>query len=235
MSFQKHLMVRLAVDSLSTPRSAKSQGRSDATPTTAGSGARLLAVRRLWQHLWRLCTGQRNQADLAGRESATLAVDHTQVEKIMKQETIALVQQSWQSIAPIAPQAAELFYQNLFTADPSLRALFHSDMREQGHKLMQIIGAAIGKLDDTATLLPIVTALGRRHAGYGVQTAHYQTVGAALLTTLGQGLGDAFTPAVKDAWTEVYGLLAEIMVAAAVDMEAVTEVSNKEHDYVYSE
>ncbi|MCE7989920.1 MAG: hemin receptor [Caldilinea sp. CFX5] len=153
----------------------------------------------------------------------------------MKPETITLVQQSWQSIAPIAPQAAELFYQNLFAADPSLKALFHSDMRDQGHKLMKIIGAAVNKLDDTATLLPIVTALGRRHAGYGVQAAHYQTVGAALLTTLGQGLGDAFTPAVKDAWSEVYGLLAEIMVAAAVDMEAVTEVSNKEHDYVYSE
>lgn len=141
----------------------------------------------------------------------------------MKPETITLVQQSWQSIAPIAPQAAELFYQNLFTADPSLKALFHSDMRDQGHKLMQMIGAAVGKLDDTATLLPIVADLGRRHASYGVQPAHYQTVGVALLTTLGQGLGDAFTPAVRVAWAEVYGVLAAVMIAATTDVEAATE------------
>ena len=48
-------------------------------------------------------------------------------------------------------------------------------------------------------------ALGRRHAGYGVRPEHYDTVGAALLWTLEQGLGDAFTDDVRAAWAEAYG------------------------------
>lgn len=133
----------------------------------------------------------------------------------MNQNTILLVQESWKKVAPIAPQAAELFYQNLFAADPSLTSLFKSDMSEQGKKLMQMIGTAVGKLNDLETLVPILQSLGLRHAGYGVKEDHYQTVGGALLKTLEQGLGEGFTPEVKDAWTSVYGVMAETMIAAS--------------------
>lgn len=133
----------------------------------------------------------------------------------MQPEAIVLVQDSWRKVAAIAPQAAALFYQNLFAADPSLKSLFNGDMVEQGKKLMQMIGAAVGKLNDLDTLVPIVQGLGQRHVAYGVQQAHYQLVGAALIKTLGQGLGDDFTPAVKAAWTDVYGVLADVMMGAA--------------------
>ena len=125
------------------------------------------------------------------------------------------MQDSWQKVAAIAPQAAELFYHNLFTADPSLKPLFKGEMPEQGKKLMQMIGAAVGKLNDLPTLVPILQGLGKRHAGYGVEDSHYQTVGAALLKTLGQGLGADFTEEVKEAWTAVYTVMADVMVAAA--------------------
>jgi methyl-accepting chemotaxis protein len=88
-------------------------------------------------------------------------------------------------------------------------------MEEQGKKLMQMIGAAVGKLNDLATLVPILQNLGQRHAGYGVQDAHYQTVGGALLKTLEQGLGGDFTAEVQAAWTEVYGVIAATMIAAS--------------------
>jgi hemoglobin-like flavoprotein len=65
------------------------------------------------------------------------------------------------------------------------------------------------------TIVPVVQDLGRRHATYGVQPSHYDTVASALLWTLGQGLGDAFTPPVKGAWTEAYTLLATVMKDAA--------------------
>ncbi|HIV73121.1 MAG TPA: hemin receptor [Candidatus Aquabacterium excrementipullorum] len=133
----------------------------------------------------------------------------------MSPDTINLVQQSWAQVAAIAPQAAALFYQNLFTADPSLKPLFKGDMQAQGAKLMQMIGAAVGKLGDLDTLVPILQGLGRRHVAYGVQDAHYDTVGAALLLTLSQGLGEGFTPAVRAAWTEVYGVMAKVMKDAA--------------------
>lgn len=79
---------------------------------------------------------------------------------------------------------------------------------------MQMIGVAVSKLDDLDTLIPALQALGRRHVPYGVLPEHYPTVGAALLKTLEQGLGAAFTPAVKAAWTEVYGVMAKVMIDA---------------------
>lgn len=141
----------------------------------------------------------------------------------MKQETITLVQESWKKLTPLKAQAAELFYRNLFEADPSLKPLFKGSMEEQGKKLMQMIGAAVGKLNDLDTLVPIVQGLGQRHGVYGVQESHYQTVGAALLKTLGQGLGEDFTPNVKDAWTVVYGVLAAVMIAASARTVALDE------------
>lgn len=132
----------------------------------------------------------------------------------MQKETIALVQGSWKQVQPIAPQAAELFYQNLFAADPSLRILFKGDMQSQGEKLMQMITAAVNKLHDLDALVPVLQGLGKRHGDYGVRDEHYGTVGGALLKTLGQGLGPAFTPEVQAAWTEVYGLMASVMKSA---------------------
>jgi hemoglobin-like flavoprotein len=49
-----------------------------------------------------------------------------------------------------------------------------------------------------------------------IQSAHYDTVASALLWTLGQGLGNAFTPLVEAAWTEAYTILATVMKDAAV-------------------
>jgi hemoglobin-like flavoprotein len=74
-------------------------------------------------------------------------------------------------------------------------------------------------LDHLDRLVPVVQDLGRRHVGYGVTDAHYDTVGSALLWTLEKGLGSAFTPDMKDAWATVYGLLATVMKEAAARAE----------------
>jgi hemoglobin-like flavoprotein len=133
----------------------------------------------------------------------------------MTPHTITLVQHSWSQVLPIAPQAAALFYANLFKLDPLLAPLFKGDMQAQGQRLMQMIGAAVGQLSDLPKLLPVLRGLGQRHAGYGVQTAHYATVGAALLQTLAQGLGPAFSADVEAAWGQVYGVLAQTMMDGA--------------------
>jgi hemoglobin-like flavoprotein len=133
----------------------------------------------------------------------------------MTPENQALVRESFAKVVPIAPQAAALFYERLFTLDPSLKPLFKGDMNEQGRKLMAMIGTAVANLGKLETILPAVQDLGRRHRGYGVPPASYDTVAAALLWTLGQGLGDAFTKPVEAAWTEAYTILAGVMKDAA--------------------
>lgn len=135
----------------------------------------------------------------------------------MDQESIRLVQQTWKQVDPIREQAAALFYGRLFELDPSLRPLFKGDMAEQGRKLMNMLATAAMGLDRLDGIVGEVQALGRRHVAYGVQDAHYDTVGAALLWTLEQGLGNAFTPQVKAAWAEAYTLLADTMKQAAAD------------------
>lgn len=134
--------------------------------------------------------------------------------------TKRLAQDSFAQVAPIADAAAAMFYGRLFELDPSVKPLFKSDMAVQGRLLMQTIGAAVAGLDDLTALTPIVQDLGVRHARYGVQPEHYDTVGEALLWTLGQGLGNGFTPEVQTAWTEVYALLAQVMQDAAASQGA---------------
>ena len=135
----------------------------------------------------------------------------------MDSSTIQLVQNSWKQVEAIGPQAAALFYQNLFESDPTLKPLFKGDLTAQGKKLIEMISTAVNKLTGFNVLVPVLQNLGKRHSGYGVQDAHYDTVGAALLKTLGQGLGDEFTPDVQTAWTNVYVTMADVMKAAAKD------------------
>jgi len=133
----------------------------------------------------------------------------------MTPEKIAVVQSTFRMVVPISDTAAELFYGKLFSLDPALKPLFKGDMKEQGRKLMQMIGTAVSGLNNLGALVPAVEDLGRRHAGYGVKPEHYEAVGTALLWTLGQGLQEAFTEDAKVAWTETYTTLATVMKNAA--------------------
>lgn len=144
----------------------------------------------------------------------------------MDARTKQLVQESWKQVEPIADTAATLFYDRLFTLDPALRPLFPSmDLGEQKRKLMQTLTIAVRGLDRLDQLTPALEALGRRHVGYGVQDAHYDTVGAALLWTLEQGLGDAFTPEVREAWAEIYHLVASVMQRAAAESTPIARAA----------
>jgi hemoglobin-like flavoprotein len=139
---------------------------------------------------------------------------------------IGLIRDSWTAVEPIADAAARLFYGRLFELDPAIERLFRrTDMDAQRKNLMQTLTVVVRSLDRLDQILPAVQALGRRHAGYGVRDEHYATVGAALLWTLEQGLGDAFTLDVRAAWTGAYGTLATVMIEAggtdrANDLEA---------------
>jgi hemoglobin-like flavoprotein len=133
----------------------------------------------------------------------------------MTPQQVAQVQASFAEVAPIAEQAAGLFYGRLFEMAPETRALFKGDMTVQGEKLMSAIATVVDSLGEIETIVPVVQDLAKRHVAYGVAPEHYQVVGAALLWTLEQSLAEAFVPELRDAWAAAYGTLAEVMVAAA--------------------
>ena len=138
----------------------------------------------------------------------------------MTPEAINLVQESFRKVAPIADQAADIFYARLFEIAPGLRRMFPDDMTGQKRKLMSTLAFAVNSLRDLETLLPALKDLGIRHIGYSVEDEHYDTVGAALLYTLEKGLGDAWSHELHDAWAEVYAAMSSVMKQAAMEAAA---------------
>jgi len=124
-----------------------------------------------------------------------------------------IVRASFAEVALLPEVAGALFYERLFTLNPDFRALFKHDMRVQGVKLTSMLDVIVDHLDDPDEILPALREMGERHAGYGVNDADYDAVGEALLWMLEQVLGEAFTPAVRDAWAACYGELARRMTS----------------------
>lgn len=137
----------------------------------------------------------------------------------MTPETVKLVQDSFAKVEPIAATAADIFYDRLFEIAPSVRSMFPAEMTDQKAKLMQTLGVAVNNLHQVDTVVPTIQDLAKKHVGYGVKDEHYDTVGEALIYTLEKGLGDDFTPQVKDAWIETYTLVATVMKEAAATVE----------------
>ena len=131
-----------------------------------------------------------------------------------------LVQESFEKVVPSAAIAATLFYNRLFELDPSLRPIFRVNLEQQVRKFMEMLTMIVVGLDRMEETIPVVRSLGARHAGYGVTDQHYDTFAEALLWTLEQGLGAAFTPAVKSAWVKVCTLLAGEMKTGALQASA---------------
>ena len=133
----------------------------------------------------------------------------------MTPRQIQLIRETYALVEPRAAIAGLVFYQRLFTINPSLRALFTHDIDEQAVKLMQALKFAIASVEQPRELQPVLESLGWRHVYYGVEERHYESVGAALLGTLAVLLGAAFTPEVKEAWSAIYTFMADTMKRAA--------------------
>ena len=133
-------------------------------------------------------------------------------------DDVRRVRESFALVVPIKEAAADLFYNRLFEIAPRVQVLFPDDLREQKRKLMAMLATAVAGLHNLDKLVPAVKDLGARHVGYGAKAEHYAVVGEALLWTLESGLGEAFTPDVRQAWTKVYNTLAAVMQAGAAEI-----------------
>jgi hemoglobin-like flavoprotein len=141
----------------------------------------------------------------------------------MTPEQVQLIQQSFAKVAPISEEAAALFYGRLFELAPAVKPLFRGDMKEQGRKLMATLAVVVNGLSNLEAVLPAASALAKRHVAYGVEAAHYQPVGAALLWTLERGLGEQWTPQLAAAWGAAYSTLSEFMIGEAYSRSAAAE------------
>jgi nitric oxide dioxygenase len=133
----------------------------------------------------------------------------------MTSDQITLVQQSFAKVVPISETAAALFYDRLFEVAPSVKSMFPADMTEQRKKLVATLAIVVNGLGKLETVLPAASALAIRHVSYGAKPEHYPVVGSVLLWTLEQGLGNAWTPAIAEAWKAAYETLSGFMISEA--------------------
>lgn len=133
----------------------------------------------------------------------------------MRYEQKELVRVSFSELAHDPDTIAALFYARLFELDPDLRVLFHSGMKQQGQKFMEMLHTIVDSIERLDEIVTVVWQSGKRHGGYGVRPKDYATVRTALFETFALYLGDRFPPETAQAWAEVYDILETTMQCAA--------------------
>ncbi|MFC9325194.1 globin domain-containing protein [Kitasatospora sp. NPDC057015] len=126
-----------------------------------------------------------------------------------------LIKSSFAIVEPHGAAVTAYFYQHLFEHNPELRPLFAEHLDDQQNQLWAALGALVTHLEDTETLVGILTGLGTRHARYGALPEHFPAVGASLLASLRHFAGEeAWTPEVEASWTAVHGVVTATMSEA---------------------
>ena len=147
-----------------------------------------------------------------------LAVDPAERRKDSEPGMVEIIRSSFELVAPQAEALGRHFYAVLFSGAPETRDLFPVNMEVQRSRFLRALVHVVQMVDQPDELVPFLEQLGRDHRKFGVVAEHYEAVGAALLSAIEHFAGDAFTPKVKAAWTEAYGIVANAMrTAAAVE------------------
>jgi hemoglobin-like flavoprotein len=129
-----------------------------------------------------------------------------------------LIRRSFDAIWPVRRKIAALFYRRFFELAPDAERLFPSDMETQYRKLMDMIAAMVGALDERELFQSIITNTGRHHANFGVVQSHYVAFGDALIWCLEQQFANDFTPELRQAWISLYDVVQTEMLRSAQQM-----------------
>ena len=111
------------------------------------------------------------------------------------------------------------FYGRLFELAPQARGLFKIGIRAQAAKLMDTLTSLVDALDRFDELRTDLAELGRRHAGYKVEAAHYEVLVTALTWAFGQALGIEFDRETKAAWEQLLRSVSAVMIAGSSEAE----------------
>ncbi|KZT03601.1 globin-like protein [Laetiporus sulphureus 93-53] len=107
------------------------------------------------------------------------------------------------------------FYQNMINAHPELKNVFnnaHQISGDQPRALAHALFAYASNIDNLGALGPTVELICNKHASFYIRPEQYDIVGTYLLAEMKNFLGDAFTPAIHDAWAAAYWQLAKLMI-----------------------
>ena len=133
----------------------------------------------------------------------------------MSEKTIAVVK----STAPILVQHGELltryFYERMFRENPEVAPMFNRSNQAGGTQQRALAGAICAfaaNVDQLEVLGAAVETIAQKHAALRILPEHYPIVGANLLASIREVLGEAATDEIINAWAEAYGFLANILM-----------------------
>ncbi len=114
---------------------------------------------------------------------------------------------------------AHTFYGKMFTAHPELlRDTFNRGNQKSGEQ-QKALAASVATF---ATMLvdpnapdpvDLLNRIAHKHVSLGITEDQYQIVHDNLLAAVAEVLGDAVTPEVAEAWSAVYWIMADILIA----------------------
>lgn len=109
------------------------------------------------------------------------------------------------------------FYGQLFAMDAEIAAMFPAALDSQRRKLFHALRRIAQDQDDPAALAAYLERLGRAHRKNGIRDKHFAVFRRALLATMRQFCGEAWTETAEAAWAAGFDAAARIMLKAACD------------------
>ncbi|MFR9791528.1 globin domain-containing protein [Streptomyces sp. MB22_4] len=138
---------------------------------------------------------------------------------MLSEQSAATVRATLPAVGAAIEQITENFYSRLFTAHPELlRNLFNRGNQASGAQKSALAGsiaAFAGYLVEHPDERPdaMLSRIAHKHASLGVVPEQYPIVHEHLFAAIAEILGEAVTPEVAAAWTEVYWLMANALIA----------------------
>ncbi len=135
--------------------------------------------------------------------------------KESKNNDVALIEKTFNALSPKGDLIAKRFYDELFRRYPVVKPLFSGvPIKDQQKKLLSALGLVVKNMRNPVEMTRILSALGKRHQGYGAEPEYYQAVAVTLLDVMREFAGNTWTDEVHSAWSNALNSVASIMLKA---------------------
>lgn len=139
-------------------------------------------------------------------------------ESLLSPASLDVVRATASVVAANADAITARFYPRMFEAHPELLRVFNQGNQATGEQSKALAGSvvayAVQLIDpDAPPFDHVMRRIAYKHVSLGIRPEQYTVVGEHLLAAVGEVLGDAVTPEIAAAWSEVYWLFALQLVA----------------------
>ena len=137
---------------------------------------------------------------------------------LLSPESLRIVAATAGVVAANADRITAHFYPRMFAAHPELLRVFNQGNQANGEQSKALAGSvvayAVQLIDpDAPPFDHVMRRIAYKHVSLGIRPEQYTIVGEHLLASVGEVLGDAITPEIAAAWSEVYWLFAVQLIA----------------------